>query len=74
MDNTVLLQLLRLCSPALPIGGYVYSQGLETACEKNFVNDEQSLYGWLQGMLSNSLAYLDVPVFSRLYDAHQKKQ
>lgn len=77
MNNTALLQLLRLCSPALPIGGYVYSQGLETACDKNFVSDEQSLYDWLQGMLFNSLTYLDIPVFSRLFDAHQhnnKKQ
>ena len=72
MHDTALLQLLRLCSPALPIGSYAYSQGLETACENDFVTDRQSLYHWLQGLLANSLAYLDAPVFFRLYDAHRE--
>lgn len=72
MDNPALLQLLRLCSPALPIGGYAYSQGLETACHEQYVKDRDSLLEWVQGLLTHSLQYLDIPVFSRLYDAHRQ--
>lgn len=68
--NASLLQLLRLCSPALPIGSYAYSQGLESACENDFVFDEESLAKWIEGVMNTSMLHLDIPVFARLYDAH----
>ena len=71
-DSLALLQLLRLSSPALPIGGYAYSQGLETACENNHVSDKDSLYSWINGIMKNSMQYLDIPIFARLYDCHSK--
>ncbi|MEM8844781.1 MAG: urease accessory protein UreF [Pseudomonadota bacterium] len=70
-SSTALLQLLRVCSPTLPIGAYAYSQGLESACELEYVNSEISLYTWINGLLSHSMQYLDIPIFSRLYDAHK---
>ncbi len=73
MSNQSLLQLLRLCSPTLPIGSYAYSQGLETACHNEYVTDQKSLSKWIKGVLNNSLEHLDIPVFSRLYDAHSKQ-
>lgn len=72
-ESLPLLQLLRLCSPALPIGSYAYSQGLETACEHEFINNRESLYQWIIGVMENSMQHLDVPVFSRLYDANNLK-
>ena len=69
-NNLALLQLLRLCSPALPIGSYAYSQGLESACENDFVHDEDSLAAWIRGVMQTSMLHLDLPVFARLYDAH----
>ena len=33
MNAAALLHLLQFASPALPIGGYSYSQGLETAID-----------------------------------------
>lgn len=42
-----LLQLLWLASPALPIGGFSYSEGLEAAIEQGLVRDETSAGDWL---------------------------
>ena len=70
MSKHSLLQLLRISSPTLPIGSYAYSQGLETACHNEYVTDQDSLNEWIKGVLNNSIEYLDIPVFSRLYDAH----
>ena len=69
-NQTALLQLMRLCSPALPIGSYAYSQGLESACENDYVNNENSLAEWIEGVMQTSMLHLDIPLFSRLYDAH----
>jgi urease accessory protein len=70
MSKLSLLQLLRICSPTLPIGSYAYSQGLETACHNEYVTNQENLSEWIQGLLKNSIEYLDIPIFSRLYDAH----
>ena len=64
-----MLQLLQLTSPSLPIGGFSWSQGLEYAVDANWLVSEQDTVNWLQGVLSQSLAYLDVPVLLRLHDA-----
>ena len=67
-----LLHLLHLASPALPVGAYSYSQGLEYAVEAQWVRDEASALDWIAGLLSHTLAHLDVPVAARLYDAWQR--
>ena len=67
-----MMQLLRLCSPTLPIGSYAYSQGLETACHNEYVTDKNSLTSWVSGILMHSIQHLDIPVFSRLYDAYSE--
>ena len=64
-----LLRLLQLVSPALPIGGYNFSQGLEYAIEAGWVRDEASALGWIAGLMSASVSTLDTPVLHRLYDA-----
>ena len=64
-----LLRLLQLCSPALPVGAYAYSQGLECAVERGWVRDEASAGDWILGLLSHSLRRLDLPIFTRLYTA-----
>ena len=64
-----LLRLLQLVSPALPIGGYNFSQGLEYAIEAGWVRDESSALGWISGLLGASIGTLDVPVLRRLHVA-----
>jgi urease accessory protein len=64
-----LLRLLQLVSPALPIGGYNFSQGLEYAIEAGWVQDEASALGWIAGLMGASVGTLDAPVLRRLHDA-----
>ncbi|WP_432695072.1 urease accessory protein UreF [Marinobacterium sp. YM272] len=63
------LRLYQLISPALPVGAFTYSQGLEWAIECGWVNDAASLEEWLLSVLDHSVASLEVPVLLRLCQA-----
>lgn len=67
--DSALLRVLQLASPALPIGGYAYSQGLEYVIEQGWVSDLNSAADWLDGLASRALARLDVPLLLRQYAA-----
>ncbi|HEY2731993.1 MAG TPA: urease accessory UreF family protein [Polyangia bacterium] len=60
---------MHLCSPALPIGAFAYSQGLEPATSAGWVRDEESARLWITGLLESQLATLDLPILARLYGA-----
>ena len=64
-----LLRLLHLASPALPIGAFHLSHGLEDAVECGWVKDEASALEWIEGLASASLTTLDLPVLERLRSA-----
>ncbi len=64
-----LLRLLQLTSPALPVGAFAFSQGLETAVEMGVVTDEAGSESFLHGVLSEGLGRLDLPVLARLHAA-----
>jgi len=64
-----LLRLLQLVSPALPIGAYHFSQGLEYAVEAGWVHDEASAANWIGGLAEHSIATLDLPILLRLHAA-----
>lgn len=68
------IRLWQLISPTLPIGAYSYSQGLEYAVERDWVNSEKSASEWILGQISNNLSMLDVPIFLRMMDAWQDDQ
>lgn len=69
MLSAQLLQLLRLVSPSLPIGGFAYSQGLEYAIESGWVADAAQLEDWLAGVASESVGRTDAPVIFRFCQA-----
>ena len=64
-----LLRLLHLSSPALPIGAFHFSQGLEYAVDAGWVRDEAGALEWIEGLATASLATLDLPVLHRLHAA-----
>lgn len=60
-----LLQLIWLASPALPIGGFSYSEVLESAVECAGVATESIASDWLSDQLHLSLARADLPVLTQ---------
>jgi urease accessory protein len=68
-----LVRLLQLASPALPVGAYSYSQGLEAACEANIVRDKESAGQWINDVLQFNIATMEAPIVSRLYRAWQSE-
>lgn len=64
-----LLQLLRLASPQLPIGGYSYSQGMESAIEHGLVTDAASASRWLGDQIPQVLARYEWPLLARMLTA-----
>ena len=66
-----LLQLLWLASPALPIGGFSYSEGLEAAMDHGSVHDEQSAATWLIDQLHLTQSRGDMAVIGQMVQAWQ---
>lgn len=62
ITDAALLRLVWLASPALPVGGFSYSEGLEAAVEVGLVRDEASAGDWLVDQLHLGLARSDLAV------------
>ena len=71
-SDLALLGLMQLVSPALPIGAFAFSQGLESAFELGWVSDEQSLSEWLSGVLDDGLSRCELPLIERFYTAFER--
>jgi urease accessory protein len=65
------LQLMWLASPALPVGGFSYSEGLEAAVEAGLVGTEAQAGDWLLAQLQLSLARADLPALAAACQAWQ---
>jgi urease accessory protein len=61
-----LVRLLQLASPALPVGAYSYSQGLEAAIEAGIVKDAGSAEHWIADVLEFSVGSMEAPLLLRL--------
>jgi urease accessory protein len=64
-----LLQLLWLASPALPVGGFSYSEGLEAAIENGAVHDETTTQAWLLDQLHLTLGRSELPLLAQAMTA-----
>lgn len=65
MRSFLLSRLLQLASPALPVGAYSYSQGLEWAAECGMVRDETTAGDWIGDVLRTGVARFEVPLLAR---------
>jgi urease accessory protein len=65
------LRLLWLASPALPVGGFSYSEGLEAAVDAGLVNGEVPAGDWLLDQLTLVLARAEGPVVAQALTAWQ---
>jgi urease accessory protein len=68
-SDLALARLLQLASPALPVGAYSYSQGLEAAVEAGMVRDTASAQAWIADVLTYTVARLEAPLWWRLHTA-----
>lgn len=64
-----LLQLIWLASPALPVGGFSYSEGLESGVDRAGVATESIASDWLRDQLQLSLARGDLAVIAQAIPA-----
>lgn len=67
-----LLQLIWLASPALPVGGFSYSEGLESAIENAGLSGEAAVGDWLLDQLDITQARGDMAVVARAIDAWRR--
>jgi urease accessory protein len=68
-----LLHLLQFASPALPVGGYSYSQGLEAAIEQGEVRNAATAQAWIAAQLGEVVALWDAPLCWRLMQAYARR-
>lgn len=73
MQAASLLHLLQFASPALPIGAYSYSQGLEAALENGLVHDAASARHWIAEHLAGVVARWEAPLCWRLMQAFEQQ-
>jgi urease accessory protein len=73
MSHTDLLWLMQLASPALPVGGFSYSESLEAAVEHGLVHDEASAQAWLLDQLHLVQARSELPVVAQAMTAWQQQ-
>jgi urease accessory protein len=62
-----LLRLLQLASPLLPVGGYSYSEGLESLILQGNVYDRSTLQTWIDRELQTGAIRLETAIMDRAY-------
>ena len=68
-NAATLLQLIWLASPALPVGGFSYSEGLEAAVDAGLVSNAPEASQWLQDQLLLGQARADLAVAAQAFMA-----
>ena len=72
--DAVLLQLMWLASPALPVGGFSYSEALEAAVDDGHVTGEASAAAWIANQMALAPARADLPVLAQAHAAWQRHE
>lgn len=69
IDLNEITALMQLASPALPIGGYSYSQGLEAAIDSGLVKDAATAEVWIEDVFLGVFARSEAPLWLLSYEA-----
>jgi urease accessory protein len=69
MNTSSLLNLLHISSPALPIGAFAYSQGLEYTLEAGWCKNADDVEQWIKSVMVHGLGGVDLPILKRLHQA-----
>jgi urease accessory protein len=69
LEASALLNLLQLASPALPVGAYSYSEGIETLAEQAVIRDRDSLRSWLETELTYGSIRIEAAMMLRAQQA-----
>jgi urease accessory protein len=64
-----LLDLMTWLSPSFPVGGYVYSHGIEYAVEEGRLTNKEELVGWIKAALTQGAGRIDGALFSGAWQA-----
>ena len=72
IDLNEITALMQLASPALPIGGYSYSQGLEAAIDSGLVNDAPTAEAWIKDVFLGVFVRSEAPLWLLSYEAWAK--
>jgi urease accessory protein len=67
INNQQLLRLLQLASPLLPVGGYSYSEGLESLIAQGIIQDRITLQAWMQRELQIGAIRVETAIMDRAY-------
>jgi urease accessory protein len=67
INATPLLHLLQLVSPALPVGAYSYSEGIETLVQFDHITTAANLEDWLTQELHYGTIRLESALLKRVY-------
>ncbi len=70
MNSTT--RLLQLASPALPVGAYSYSQGLEWAIECGDVTNAMTAQCWIEDHLALVFSRFEAPLYAACFAAWQR--
>src|SRR5450432_979918 len=73
LSPDALLELMRLASPSLPVGGFSYSEALEAAVEATLVTSESQAQHWLLDQLHLGLGRADLAVVARALAAWRRR-
>lgn len=65
-DTLALARLLQLASPALPVGAYSYSGGLEYGIEDGLVTNAATAEAWIGDILEFSVGSFELPLLYRM--------
>ncbi len=69
LSPSALLQLMWLASPALPVGGFSYSEALEAAVDSGRVTNEAEAARWLRDQLQLALGRSELPLLAAALEA-----